>query len=558
MGGSFTQYVYISLIKCINIKYMRRLKTLLFFLFYFVSWSVMAESTLKDSILLEITKTSNIYQKIDLFLALATNYSNEDMTQSLTYTNEALALVNTLPESEYTERYYSVIAVLFLSVNVYDKAYEYFLKSLHISEEFGHRQEICITNSNIGGVYLKLLNYEEALICFSTGLKTAEELLKEGNSYFEENICAFYNNVGLTQGKLGKCSIAISYLEKAIELVPKNNQVLLAQYYGNVAPLYYEIGEKKKGADCLQKSRTIHQALGNVSWVAYDDFLLASFHLQDGNYMESKATLDSAYQIAFRIQSKALLRDIYGLYIRIYRATSDYKAVSEYQEKLYDIKAKLVNEEVLGKVTTLKLQYDFTKKEAQIKLEQQRATFRHRLILTVACLLIVILSLLYLLIRARMKQVRGEKVNLERDLELRNKELTTNAMFLMKNTELVREVVLRLIQLKPNLKQENIQPVKDAINDLQTLTREDLWDEFEARFNRVHNEFYTKLHGVCPDLTPAELKLCAFLRLNMSTKEIASLIGITDRSVDVMRGRIRKKMNINNTNTNLITYLSEF
>lgn len=77
-------------------------------------------------------------------------------------------------------------------------------------------------------------------------------------------------------------------------------------------------------------------------------------------------------------------------------------------------------------------------------------------------------------------------------------------------------------------------------------------------FNRVHLDFYKKLQRIAPDLTPTELKLCAFLRLNMSTKEISSLTQSSDRSIDVMRGRIRKKLNITNTTTNLITFLSEF
>lgn len=131
-------------------------------------------------------------------------------------------------------------------------------------------------------------------------------------------------------------------------------------------------------------------------------------------------------------------------------------------------------------------------------------------------------------------------------------------MYLMRNTDLIREVTERLIKLKPKLKSENSDVIKDIILSLESLLKNDLWSEFETHFNRVHLDFYKKLKSSCPDLTPTELKLCAFLRLNMSSKEISSISGITVKSVEVMRGRVRKKLNISNTDINLINFLSDF
>lgn len=162
------------------------------------------------------------------------------------------------------------------------------------------------------------------------------------------------------------------------------------------------------------------------------------------------------------------------------------------------------------------------------------------------------------LVMMRMKRIHMEKKMLEKDLEFRNREMTTTAMTLMKNADLIREIILRLMELKPNLKSENAPVVKEVIRKLQSLTQNDVWDEFEVRFNRVHVDFYRKLKEHCPDLTPTELKVCAFLRLNMSSKEISTLMGINSKSVDILRARIRKRLDMTNTNTNLITFLADF
>jgi len=84
----------------------------------------------------------------------------------------------------------------------------------------------------------------------------------------------------------------------------------------------------------------------------------------------------------------------------------------------------------------------------------------------------------------------------------------------------------------------------------------DTWKEFELRFNQLHSDFYNTLRRLYPDLSPADEKLCAFLRLNMSSKEIAAITRQSVKSVEVARARLRKKLNLTNTASNLVTHLS--
>jgi FixJ family two-component response regulator len=82
------------------------------------------------------------------------------------------------------------------------------------------------------------------------------------------------------------------------------------------------------------------------------------------------------------------------------------------------------------------------------------------------------------------------------------------------------------------------------------ISSEQDWQVFESNFNKVHEEFLKKLIELYPNLTPSDLKLAAYLRMNLSSKEIAQLFNITHRSVELKRYRLRKKMELD-TEVNL-------
>ncbi len=89
------------------------------------------------------------------------------------------------------------------------------------------------------------------------------------------------------------------------------------------------------------------------------------------------------------------------------------------------------------------------------------------------------------------------------------------------------------------------------------ISTEQDWQVFENNFNQVHEEFIKKLLMNYPNLTPSDVKLAAYLRMNLSTKEIAHLLNITNRSVELKRYRLRKKMNLE-TEVNLGEFMMAY
>ena len=89
------------------------------------------------------------------------------------------------------------------------------------------------------------------------------------------------------------------------------------------------------------------------------------------------------------------------------------------------------------------------------------------------------------------------------------------------------------------------------------LSADEDWQTYEQAFNQVHDAFFTKLKQKHPQLTTGDLRLASFLRLNLSSKEIASLLGISVRGVENKRYRLRKKLGLP-PDANLAAYIIEF
>jgi DNA-binding CsgD family transcriptional regulator len=91
--------------------------------------------------------------------------------------------------------------------------------------------------------------------------------------------------------------------------------------------------------------------------------------------------------------------------------------------------------------------------------------------------------------------------------------------------------------------------IKSVISKIsKNISNEDTWNVFKEAFDTVDKDFLKKLKSLHPALTPNDLRLCAYLRLNLSSKEIAPLLNISVRSVEIKRYRLRKKMNLSHEN----------
>ena len=154
------------------------------------------------------------------------------------------------------------------------------------------------------------------------------------------------------------------------------------------------------------------------------------------------------------------------------------------------------------------------------------------------------------LIEENEKNLRLGQLTLEQDyakernaflqdqFELKKRELAQTMIHLNKNVELLAEVRSHLQRLKGEENQRLLQKIDGNLAD------EDAWTLLETAFNQVDPEFLNKIRTLYPDFSPSDLKLCVYLRLNLSGKEISTLLNISTKSVEIKRYRLRKKMGL--------------
>ena len=145
--------------------------------------------------------------------------------------------------------------------------------------------------------------------------------------------------------------------------------------------------------------------------------------------------------------------------------------------------------------------------------------------------------------------IQFKNQNLRLDIDNKNRELGMATMNLIKRNELLNNIKEALTVTKSL---DEMKHVVQLIN--KNLNNTDDWKLFEEAFNNADKDFLKKVKTIHPALTPNDLRLCAYLRLNLSSKEIAPLLNISIRSVEVKRYRLRKKMNLPHE-TSLTSYI---
>lgn len=405
------------------------------------------------------------------------------------------------------------IGIGFFNQQDYKKALDYYNKSLSIAQEINSLTVIKKQYNNIAVAYGGMQNYDTAILFFN---KAIDINIKLGDKLgWGLNIM----NVGYDQMNQEKYQDAFVSFQKALDFfVETNNKYHLAECYINYGYCYFSSNMTEQGVYYFKKA------------------------LQVGNENSFYRIIHSSAEILNKIYSQK--RDT----LNAYKYLTIQKVA---QDSLY-AKNKL---KLLSK---LELQYLNDKKEFRRKLEDQRKNNLTRVIIFGLVSGIIILILLLSRFRLKSKFIILEKEKIEVELHSKDKELTVNLISLIKKNEMLASISNKLIFFQQNAKGTEAKEIANSISqEIRNTTDDKMLNEFTTRFQEVHAGFYETLLLKFPDLTQNELKLCAFLRLNMSSKDISELTGQYPPSIDRARYRLRKKLGISNSETNLVTFLSQ-
>jgi DNA-binding CsgD family transcriptional regulator len=152
--------------------------------------------------------------------------------------------------------------------------------------------------------------------------------------------------------------------------------------------------------------------------------------------------------------------------------------------------------------------------------------------------------------------LKNEK--LKSEINHKNKELAGSAMHLINKNEFITKLKNQIDNLIASSSSTTSSELKKIVKEIErNISSDDDWQQFEIHFDKVHGDFSRRLKAAYPQLTHQDMKLCAFLKLNMSTKEIANMLNITIRGVELSRYRLRKKLELDRSQ-NLTDFILGF
>lgn len=426
------------------------------------------------------------------------------------------------------------IGVLYLQLKNFKKSISYQEEALLILEKADKRtpemelvtRKLKVYN-NLAAVFISQNDYEMALVYFRNALDL-NKLVK--NQSYESSLL---NNIGICHLEQKELDLASHYFQKSFKI-------------------------RKQAGDEQGQAQVLNNLGKNE--VFRGDFRKAKEYFTEGLRLSRKTGNNSSTLIS--LESLSTVNDTLGNYKE---ALHFYKKYKELNDQIFNLESKTA-------IASLEEshQREQDKKTYELKLKQNESDKLRNLVLVVALLLVLAVAIfLIILMRNRIKtaQLQQEKLklerenldlehkNLEEDLAFRERELAAKALFMLKNTELLERVTENLQKAKRSFTKENQQLIQEIITDLQSGQRNNGWEEFEVHFTRVHSRFYESLQDKFPTLTSNEKKLCAFLRLNMSTKDISAITNQSVNSITVARTRLRKKLGIDGEDVHLINFL---
>ncbi len=407
--------------------------------------------------------------------------------------------------------------------------------------------------TNLSAIYHDL-NYPDKSMVF---IDSASRLVP-----IEEWTSGALNHAGVIYSKSKEYQKSEKMFRDAItKSFDEDNKISLAQSYANYANLNRKLKRYMLALRMMSKSDSICVSLGLDYGILINRINRAELYFDIKAYDRALNELNVVKAELALYKSVNLQINYYELLYRVYDAlgntdlaNSAYRIYHTTKETHFgDIPRSILAEwELATKNEKL------TKDRSVYELYKEQQSKEKYIVILVAAILLLILSLFFF-IRNRKHILYRQKLNQERqliafELELKSKQLVSESLKNLTIEHLKDEFLQALelvIQELPKMHHAKFHNLKRQLKRNKTST---LLSEFETRFTGVYEQYYERLKLISKDLTPHELRICALMRLNISTKEIALLTNRTTGTIDNTRSSIRKKLKLDDE-INLQDYL---
>lgn len=522
---------------------------------------------------------------------------------SIQVLNHALKSYQWPPESHHLARLYTALGIAYENSGQTDQALSYYQRAFEIYKKQNNHLGIANSNLNIGCLFSRQKKYTEANEYLEKALSISLKYnvtVSLGSIYNNLGVVCDVRNQ--------KDKALEWYSKALEIQMKQGNKSGMANIYHNMAMIYSDRHEYKKALDNQKKSLELKLATGNREGTANSYSLMADILINMRRFNEAEPVAKKALQMASEGNYKVVEALAHKQMADIYHQQGRDAEAFKHLLQTISLKDSIYSQTVSEQLSEMQARYEVKQKEQdneilrqQISLQKareikQRDSFRFLTFVAIATT--AVLLLLFILLRmkilsmrktkrlydqeyrlkelelaavendfrrieAEKRQEEAEKTmllqkletekeirkleseNLNARIELKNKELTSlSAHFINKNETLGR-IRKALITLRRYFKDG----APDALNELLSIINSNLdydlnWKKFRYSFDETYPGFFDKLNDLVPELTPNEQKLCAYLYINLSSKEIAQIMNISLSSVNKNRQRLRKKLNL--------------
>ncbi|MEM9808681.1 MAG: hypothetical protein AAF959_25780 [Cyanobacteria bacterium P01_D01_bin.56] len=454
----------------------------------------------------------------------------------------------------------------------YKVAYDNLWQALLLADQANLEYAKACIYTSIGRYYSFYKRKENALGYFDQALSINQKLIEDGK-HPEAILSDVYFAISKTYGEFGEIGLSKQYLDSCINYHDPNvsgvHQAYLSIEQANLLSsedrLVAALEHYNQALPWLRENDPGHQTLVHT--------FIADIKRRQGHFDESEALYNEALQISATYNrhidfTPLIYEKLSKLYYDQGRFDAAYQnlwTTKELDEMYFDSRSEN-NRPLLEILDAFRRQKDQQQQLIQQnrveELEhEERVFFLQRSILLVCLGSLLLLGFLYFKYVQNKHRTEKKLIKKEQELEIqktkeilemRNKELSISTLKLIEKDEFFSVLKEKLSKRDRDI---NIQEVKRLVRNKLPANGPN-WEEFEARFVAVNQGFYDRLKERHPKLTQGDLKLCALIKLNFSSKDLARLLGISVESVHTTRYRLRKKLGLTR-DVNLVEFIAD-
>ncbi len=463
-----------------------------------------------------------------------------DYTEAIDQSLEAKRLAEKMVDSLKLAKVLNVLGNVQQKLGNYTQALDYFYQSINIRKLTGNHSSTSIPLTNIGLIYKDIKEYDKAEKAFAECL----EIDKQSKDTF--GLALDYNHLGIVLKKAGKYDEARKSFFQSLSLSEKIQDTFQKAFVlNNLGLVEAELNNFRKSIKYLEESLAIKRALKTKQEIATTLNYLAEVYLKNGDFARSQQLCEEALNISHQIGSKDQAGMAFQILSGVSEANGDPGKALGYFKSFKHYEDSLLNETKARQIIEMETIYESDKKEkkiAQLTIARQKDQLRRNRYVTGLMITLFIAVFFAVRFRYRIKKNREKSEAKIKSFELA---LDNFMQRILEKNQRIEELNQDLERARDEISNACPSYTKTIDNLMQStiLTDED-WMRFKKLFLQAHPGFFNNLREKFADITETEERLIALTRLNLTTKEIAAMLGISGKSVNKSRYRLRKKLGI--------------